>query len=704
MSNSKNKRKKLMRKKNGVQDNLYVYASGIQAAEHLESTQINRFGTRGGTGFAAEDANALNERLRGVHVDKVGRSNEKNGADRIADGMPIQTKYFDSASRTVYAACNADGVYRYPGQQLEVPADQYEQAVSLMKEKIAAGKVPGVSNPEDATTIVKKGSVTYQQAKNIARAGNIDSLSYDVKNNAITSTYAFGIGFLFSFARAKWQGKSSEEAVKESVGMGLYAAGISFIGGLVTSQILRTQAARSGTVLMREGIKYVCKTNMGRLAVSKIAFVSTGKALSGAAATNHVAKLLRSNVITGVVTTVVVTGPDIYRAAISNNTSWAQVGKNLVVNGVGVAAGSAGFYGGTLAGAAAGTAVFPGVGTTIGGLIGGIAGAVSAGAAGSYASKKAMDYLVVDDAKEMLGLASTTLTDLANDYLLTQHEFDEILGTVSKVFTAELLREMYGCDSNARRSALVILRCESYFKVLVNKRQIVVAPAAKSVEEVLDAVVADVESELAKELEPKAYAPNFVFYGKERAIEGKLVFKGLFNKWRTVVAPTVKSKEDVLVPVAADVENELATELEPDACAPNFVFYGKERAIEGALVFKGLFNKWRTVVAPTVKSEEEVLGPVAGDVENELAMELEPDAYAPNFVFYGNGQAFEPKLVLKDSVNKWRTLVAPVSEGEEDVLGDVAADVESELAKELEPDAYAPNFVFYGSRFLWQRA
>lgn len=65
------------------------------------------------------------------------------------------------------------------GQVLEVPRDQYETCVELTRDRIAKGKVPGFSNPEDAKKIVKQGTVTYRQARNIARAGNIDSLKFD---------------------------------------------------------------------------------------------------------------------------------------------------------------------------------------------------------------------------------------------------------------------------------------------------------------------------------------------------------------------------------------------------------------------------------------------------------------------------------------------------------------------------------------------
>lgn len=56
-----------------------------------------------------------------------------------------------------------------------------------MRGKILEGKVDGVTNPNEASKIVKQGSVTYQQAKNIARAGNIDSLVFDVKTQSVSA-------------------------------------------------------------------------------------------------------------------------------------------------------------------------------------------------------------------------------------------------------------------------------------------------------------------------------------------------------------------------------------------------------------------------------------------------------------------------------------------------------------------------------------
>ena len=124
----------------------------------------------------------MNDKFRGIKVDQVGTDNAKNGADRIAGGVHIQTKYFDSAAKTVGDAFDSvTGKYRYQGMQLEVPSDQYDKAAEIMRQKIAANQIDGVTNPDDAVNIVKKGSVSYKQARNIARGGNIDSLKYDAK-------------------------------------------------------------------------------------------------------------------------------------------------------------------------------------------------------------------------------------------------------------------------------------------------------------------------------------------------------------------------------------------------------------------------------------------------------------------------------------------------------------------------------------------
>lgn len=79
--------------------------------------------------------------------------------------------------------------------QLEVPKDQYNESIQLMK-KNKAGKVPGHSEPDDAYLIIRKGNVTYNEAKLVAKGGNIVSLKYDAIDGAIQSIPAAGISFV----------------------------------------------------------------------------------------------------------------------------------------------------------------------------------------------------------------------------------------------------------------------------------------------------------------------------------------------------------------------------------------------------------------------------------------------------------------------------------------------------------------------------
>ncbi len=49
--------------------------------------------------------------------------------------------------------------------QLEVPRDQYAGAVETMRNKIREGKVPGVTDPAEASRLIRRGHLTYTQAR-----------------------------------------------------------------------------------------------------------------------------------------------------------------------------------------------------------------------------------------------------------------------------------------------------------------------------------------------------------------------------------------------------------------------------------------------------------------------------------------------------------------------------------------------------------
>lgn len=456
-------------------------------AHALEQSQIGKYHTKGGHGFVAEDVNHFADRIRGKQAVVAGITNELNGADRIINGVQVQSKYCRTASETVAAAFDSNGgMYRYSGQLLEVPKDQYESCLEIMRGRIQDGRIPGLTDPAEAEAIVKQGTITYKQARNIARSGNIDSIVFDAQTQAVTSSYVFAISFAVSFAQGLWRGDSKKEAAQAALATAVASGATTFVTGLMSAQILRSRAAALGVVTMRRGVKAIAESPLGKNAICRIATGSLGKAVYSAAAVNHVAKLVRSNAVTATVAAVTTATPDFYRAAFDRSISWRQFGKNLVVNSVGIAGGTAGWLAGAALGAAAGS-VIPVLGTAAGGVIGGLAGALSGGAGSSIAAKAVADKLAEDDSVHLIEVLRGEIECLGCDYMLTEQEVAEVSETVKTTVTPKWLRKMYQSGKSKEpleaQQDFVRREFEPKIQAISEKRPRVALPSA----DVLDA-------------------------------------------------------------------------------------------------------------------------------------------------------------------------------------------------------------------------
>lgn len=357
------------------------YQSGYSSekcAQNIEELQWRKYGTMQGHGFAAEDANAQYDILRGKKVVKTGVSNEANGADRIVNGVKIQTKYCQTPYGTVNAAFDPQtGIYRYSGQKLEVPKDQFDECVKYMAEKISSGKVPGVTNPAMAKNIIQRGSITYKQALNIAKAGTFDSIMFDVRNNVVTSVAAGGFSFVATYLREINAGKSQKEAVQKAMEDSIKTCGITTVAGVVAQQVLRTKSgpivinAASNTI--RNTAIKVASTQVGQ----KVAATSIGKAVLG----QVFKKSAGTNVITGAAMALAEAIPDTVKLC-RGKLKGSEFVEKRVVSTAGIGGGMAGMA----VGAAVGS-VIPGAGTIVGGAIGLVA-SIGSSAASSKAALK----------------------------------------------------------------------------------------------------------------------------------------------------------------------------------------------------------------------------------------------------------------------------------------------------------------------------
>ena len=260
----------------------------------------------------------------------------------------------------------------------------------------------------------------------------------------------------------------------------LCAGAATLVTHVVGAQLLRTKAAAWGTVAVRPGVRAVARTALGKEAVEGIAKTSLGKAVHGAAAVNHVSKLLRSNAVTGGVTAAVMCAPDFYRAAFDESISWQQFTKNSVVNVASVAGGVGGWLGGAAAGAAIGSAV-PFVGTAAGGIVGGILGSLGGGMAAGKLTQSIADELVEDDDSALVKVLEKELQKLSLEYMLSEAEVEQVLAVVRDTANTNWLRRMYketgGREDLGRRFVREQFECE--FEDVAKRRRTFVSPSAE---------------------------------------------------------------------------------------------------------------------------------------------------------------------------------------------------------------------------------
>lgn len=432
-----------------------------------------------GHGFAAERANNNIDRILGKDAHIEGDGNEKNGADRSlnkyrsVDTIYIQSKYCKTGSRCI-EHCFDNGVFRYYNKDgtpmlIEVPSDKYDDAVRAMQDRIDKGQINGVEKAED---IVLKGHITYEQAKNIAKAGTIESLVFDSYNGVVSVSCSGGISFAVTFFCAYKDGQDFDTALESAMEVGFQVGGVTFASSIISGQLTK---AGFNTLLVNASDEIVSVLGSKASAQLVNAF-NSGTNIYGAAAMKSASKMLRSNFVTGLATTIVLSAGDIFNI-FQGKISGAQLVKNVVNTGAGVAGGIAGWTGGAAAGAEAGAvigSIIPGVGTaigaTVGGFIGGLTGGTIAGNVAENVSKKVTDVFIDDDSKEMLNIIEAEFQVIAVDYLLNKEEANATIENLKQHIDGSTLKDMY--QSNDRHIFAHNLLEESVLPVVNSRRRI----------------------------------------------------------------------------------------------------------------------------------------------------------------------------------------------------------------------------------------
>ena len=296
-----------------------------------------RVNTKTGHGVIAEEVGAKLDRLYREESIVVGRDNAKNGPDKLVDSLPVQCKYCNSAGNSIGNCFKRDPntglmTYRYMDldgnpMMVEVPKDQYLDAVEIMKDRIAKGQVKGATDPNEAYSIVREGKLTHQQALNLAKAGTIESIKYDAVTGAVNCLSVFGISAVVSFAQIMWVTRDYKKAAKSAIVVGLEVYGFSFAGSLIASQLSRTSLMSVLNPMASEVSKLI-GDKMTTEIVNAFRTLAGKESIYGAAAQKSFVNFLGSTLIAQTVMIIVFSIPDTYRV-ISGKISGAQYFKNI---------------------------------------------------------------------------------------------------------------------------------------------------------------------------------------------------------------------------------------------------------------------------------------------------------------------------------------------------------------------------------------
>lgn len=419
-----------------------VAISGSMLKDVTKFTRDNGAGNnpQAGFGLFAEQANNMHDLASFKNAKVVGGNNAKNGPDRLVNGVNIQTKYYKTGARSVGATFDNGGTgnYRYYNSdgtpmKLEVPKGQYDSAVKTFRKKIIEGKVPGVTDPNEAENIIVEGHYSMEQVQAMAKAGTIESLIYDIRTGAVMTTCIFGISFLIDSYLCYRKTHDKKEAMISGLCAGGKAGALALTTHLLVSQLSRTKTFSN---IMTKSV-------------------------------------IKSGVVSSIVGFLVFSIPDTYKYAMKR-ISGAQYAANLAVLSASIIGGTAGAYAGAAIGTAAGTAAGMGAGSVplaIAGGTGGVVGGMAAGTAVGIGTSKVVDIFFEGDDKRIARLFNAISYNLFVEYLLDESEVEQFIEKMNKT-SDRTFKKLFG-DIHAAKNQEETIRSFviPYLEEIIQKRE-----------------------------------------------------------------------------------------------------------------------------------------------------------------------------------------------------------------------------------------
>lgn len=173
-----------------------------------------------------------------IEIVEQATTSDQNSYLNVVSGV-----YYPSAYDAVDAAFD-EGQFRYWDtngdlMQIEVPADQYYLAVTLMADRIRRGDIATITDPVVAKDIIRKGLFSFDQVLHIALNGNVDAIKYNVKTDTIEAKKNMSISVAVAYVISCWYGISSEKALLNAAYLGLKINGLAFVKAILNAEAKR---------------------------------------------------------------------------------------------------------------------------------------------------------------------------------------------------------------------------------------------------------------------------------------------------------------------------------------------------------------------------------------------------------------------------------------------------------------------------------
>lgn len=395
------------------------------------------FSPRIGHSFAFNLSDELTSNTKGKNIHSSNDIREKGIINRGGQTINIQKKYYPSALDGINACLDANGKYKFIDSNgapmpIEVPSNQHYIAFKNMERFIEEGKIPGVTDKKEAVGLVKKGNLSYDQAKYIANSGLINSLTCD-NSGIISTTNPLGISTVLNYAAYSIKGHSKSDTMKaismEGFQSGNTVFGNSFLMNLpeFDEALMPSEESISkifGEEVLEELTDSAIK-QIGKKGAEKI--------------TKQTAKKLGSVISKSspALTEAIFFAPDV-KNLFEMRISETEFVKDLVVASASLAAGEGG---GALGG------FLGSFGGPLGAGFGKIAGGVLGAGAGSFAANKLADKYTDSDIQKMYKLLKQAFMKKAEQYMITEKEEMNIVEDLKGIVTESLMRDIYQSDN-----------------------------------------------------------------------------------------------------------------------------------------------------------------------------------------------------------------------------------------------------------------